>query len=143
MLEQYGVPATLERGGRYFPTSNKSVDVLKAFRKWNEEKGVKLLTGQQVEKLLVRDRKIYGVQSNGREHVAANVVLATGGMSYPATGSNGQGYELAKTVGHSNESVRPSLVPIETEGDVADDRRGHRASRSEDEQEGQTSRPGA
>jgi predicted Rossmann fold flavoprotein len=119
LLEHYGVPATLERGGRYFPTSNKAVDVLRAFRKWNEEKGVVLMTGQEVEKLLICDGKIQGVKSNGKTIQANSVILATGGKSYQATGSNGQGYELAKTAGHSIEKVRPSLVPIETEGDLA------------------------
>lgn len=119
LLEQYGVPATLERGGRYFPTSNKAVDVLRAFMKWNEDLGVKRLTGQRVEKLLVMDEAIQGVQANGQKFISKSVILATGGKSYPATGSNGDGYELAKQVGHTIEQVRPSLVPIETEGHVA------------------------
>jgi len=119
LLEKYGVPATLERGGRYFPTSNKAVDVLRAFRKWNEDNEVKLLAGQRVEKLLIEDEQVYGVQANGHEYRANSIVLATGGKSYPATGSNGEGYELVKQLGHTIEGVRPSLVPIETEGDVA------------------------
>ena len=119
LLEKYGVPATLERGGRYFPTSNKAVDVLRALQQWNKDVGVKLITGHRVEKLLVENKNIAGVQANGQKFLAKRVVLATGGKSYPATGSNGDGYELAKQVGHTIEKVRPSLVPMETEGDVA------------------------
>lgn len=119
LLEEYGVPATLERGGRYFPTSNKAVDVLRAFQKWTHDLGVKTLSGHRVEKLLVDDNIIQGVLSNGIEFLAKSVILATGGKSYPATGSNGEGHELAKQVGHSIEKVRPSLVPIETQGDLA------------------------
>ena len=124
LLEKYGVPATLERGGRYFPTSNKAVDVLRAFQKWNQDLGVKILSGNRVEKLLVEDNIIQGVLSNGKEFLAKSVILAAGGKSYPATGSNGEGYELARQIGHSIEKVRPSLVPIETEGELAKNLQG-------------------
>ena len=119
LLERYDVPATLERGGRYFPKSNKSVDVLRAFMKWNEEVGVKFLGLQRVQKLLINDGSIRGVQANNQVFKTQNVILAAGGKSYPATGSTGQGYELAKLAGHTIEKVRPSLVPLETEGEVA------------------------
>lgn len=119
LLAKYGVPATLERGGRYFPSSNKAVDVLRAFMKWNDELGVEIKTGQKVEMLIVEHNIIQGVQANGQKFMANHVILATGGKSYPATGSNGEGYELAKQLGHTIEKVRPSLVPIETEVDVA------------------------
>lgn len=118
LLEKYGVPATLERGGRYFPTSNKAVDVLRAFQQWTKDVGVNIKTGHRVEKLLVENSKILGVQANEKLFNTKSVVLATGGKSYPATGSNGEGYELAKQIGHTIEFTRPSLVPIETEGDV-------------------------
>lgn len=119
LLNKYNVPATLERGGRYFPTSNKAVDVLRAFMKWNDDLGVKRMAGQQVEKLLVKDNVIEGVHAVGQNFLAKNVILATGGKSYPATGSDGQGYELAKHVGHSIENTRPSLVPVVTAGELA------------------------
>ena len=119
LLAKYGVPAALERGGRYFPISNKAVDVFRAFMKWNQDLGVKILTGYRVEKLIVDDNSIAGVQANGNKIMAKSVILCTGGKSYSATGSNGEGYELAKQVGHTIEKIRPSLVPLETEGDVA------------------------
>ena len=119
LLHDRGVETTLERGGRYFPSSNKSADVLAALLSWLGEKNVEILCGQRVEKLLIKDERIQGVQANGKEFWAPKVILATGGKSYPATGSNGDGYELARAAGHTITPVRPSLVPLETEGDLA------------------------
>ena len=119
LLERYGVDISLERGGRYFPTGNKASDVLKALLQWVRELNVEIRCGQRVEKLIVENNIIQGVQANGQKFLAKNVVLATGGKSYPATGSNGEGYELARQVGHSIENVRPALVPLETEGNTA------------------------
>lgn len=119
LLHKYGVETTLERGGRYFPSSNKSADVLSALLKWTQESRVEIRCGQRVEKLLVVNRTIKGVQANGQEFRAPKVILATGGKSYPATGSNGEGYELARSAGHTLVPVRPSLVPLETSGAVA------------------------
>ncbi len=119
LLEKYGVAATLERGGRYFPSSNKSSDVLSALMAWVNEQNVEIRYGQRVEKLLVEDQTVLGVQANGQNFMTGNVILAMGGKSYPATGSNGEGYELARTVGHTIEQVSPSLVPLETAGKLA------------------------
>jgi len=119
LLGKYGVESTLERGGRYFPASNKSSDVLRALLKWINELQVEIRCGHRVEKLLIESNSIIGVQANGQRFESGKVILATGGKSYPATGSNGEGYELAKQAGHSIKSLRPALVPIETEGDTA------------------------
>lgn len=119
LLNKYGVPSTLERGGRYFPASNKAVDVLRALLKYADELKVDIITGHRVEKLITGKNSIRGVQANGKQFITKNLILATGGKSYPATGSNGEGYELAKSVGHTIEKTRPSLVPLETEGDIA------------------------
>ena len=119
LLEKFGVDVTLERGGRYFPTSNKSVDILRALLKWVNELGVEIFTGQRVEKLLVENDKIKGVRANGKVFISEKVILATGGKSYPATGSTGDGYELAKQLGHKIENPIPALVPVETKGSVA------------------------
>ena len=106
LLHDQGVETTLERGGRYFPASNKSSDVLAALLGWLGERKVDILCGQRVEKLLV-------------EGSSVKVILALGGKSYPATGSNGEGYALAQSAGHSIVPARPSLVPLETAGNVA------------------------
>ncbi|MFO7669495.1 MAG: NAD(P)/FAD-dependent oxidoreductase [Bacteroidales bacterium] len=119
LLHRYGVDTTCERGGRYFPSSNRSADVLSALLKWVREMKVEIRCGERVEKLLIEDQNIKGVQSNGQEIRAGKVILATGGKSYPATGSNGEGYELARLAGHTIEPLRPALVPLETRGDTA------------------------
>jgi len=119
LLEQYGLDVTLERGGRFFPTNNKAPDVLKAILKWVNELGVEIFTEQKVEKLLVEDNEIKGVQANGQNYAASKVIIATGGKSYPATGSTGDGYELARRVGHKINKVIPALVPVETKGQIA------------------------
>lgn len=124
LLQKYGVEATLERGGRYFPASNESADVLKALLKWCRDAKVEIRCGYRVEKLLVENNIIKGVIVNGQKYLADKVIIATGGKSYPATGSNGDGYELAKAVGHTIENPRPALVPLETAGDLAQNLQG-------------------
>lgn len=119
LLQKYGVESTLERGGRYFPESNKSMDVLQALLKWVKELGVEISCNQRVEKLVVENGQITGVRANGIFYAAQKVILATGGKSYPATGSTGDGYELARQVGHTIEKPIPALVPLETKGGVA------------------------
>jgi len=119
LLHKQGLETTLERGGRYFPASNKSADVLQALLKWVNKLNVEIRCGHRVEKLFVENDAIQGIQANGQKFIARHVILATGGNSYPATGSNGEGYELARRVGHSIVKVRPALVPLETEGGVA------------------------
>lgn len=119
LLEKQGVTSTLERGGRYFPSTNRSSDVLKALLNWVHQLGVEIMCGYRVEKLLVENEMIAGVVANGKVYPSDRVILATGGSSYPATGSNGEGFELARRVGHSIDKVRPALVPLETGGDLA------------------------
>lgn len=119
LLRNYGVEVVLERGGRYFPVSNKSMDILQALLKWVHERNVEIRCGHQVEKLIVENGSIQGVEANGQALAASNVIIATGGKSYPATGSTGDGYELAKSVGHTIVKPIPALVPLETKGDLA------------------------
>lgn len=119
LLKKYGVETTLERGGRYFPTSNKSKDVLDGLLKWVNELKVEIQCESKVENLIVEDGFIKGVVSNGLEYRCDKVILATGGKSYPGTGSEGDGYRLAKSIGHSIEEPLPSLVPLVCKGDVA------------------------
>ncbi|NOX48681.1 MAG: NAD(P)/FAD-dependent oxidoreductase [Chlorobi bacterium] len=119
LLEGYGVKSILERGGRYFPASNKSADVLKALLQWVHDLKVDIRCGYRVEKLIVENGMIQGLQANGQRFICRNIILATGGKSYPATGSNGDGYELARSLGHSIEKARPALVPLITKGGIA------------------------
>ncbi len=119
LLQNYGVEVTLERGGRYFPTNNKAKGVLDALLKWTDERKVEIRCGQRVEKLLVENKQIRGLLANGQKFLSNQIILAIGGKSYPATGSNGEGFELVRAVGHSVEKLIPALVPIETEGNTA------------------------
>jgi hypothetical protein len=119
LLQKFGVESTLERGGRYFPASNKSLDILQALLTWVKGLGVEISCGQRVEKLMVEDGRVVGVRANGISFASRNVIVATGGKSYPATGSTGDGYELARQVGHTIQKPIPALVPLETKGSVA------------------------
>ena len=119
LLQEQGVESTLERGGRYFPASNRSADVLKALLQWVKSFKVEIRCGYKVEELIVEDNTITGIQANGQKFLCNHVIMATGGKSYPATGSNGEGYELARHVGHTVVKAKPALVPLETEGDLA------------------------
>ncbi len=119
LLQRYGVASTLERGGRYFPASNKAADVLKALTQWVKELGVDIHTNSPVEKLIIQNGEITGVQTNTTSIKAKYVILATGGKSYPATGSTGDGYVLAKQAGHKPERARPALVSMQTAGNTA------------------------
>jgi predicted Rossmann fold flavoprotein len=124
LLEKHGLESVLERGGRYFPATDKSLDVLRALLKWVNETGVEIRCGQRVEKLVVENGVITGVKANGEFLSAHKVILATGGKSYPATGSTGDGYELARQVGHTIEKPIPALVPLETKGSMAQNLQG-------------------
>ncbi len=120
---ELGVHTVTERGGRVFPASGQAQDVVDALVRWAEEAGVKLLTRSPVSALLVESGRLSGVRvshpSGERVYRADAVIVATGGASYPATGSTGDGYRLARAVGHTIVPVRPALVPLETVGDVA------------------------
>ncbi|MBE9507819.1 MAG: NAD(P)/FAD-dependent oxidoreductase [Chloroflexi bacterium] len=122
-LEELGVQTVTERGGRIFPTSGKAQDVVDALVHWVIKSGVTLQTRSPVERLLVEGERVVGVQvsraSSGLVYRAEAVIIATGGASYPATGSTGDGYRLAGSVGHTIVPIRPVLVPLETAGDVA------------------------
>ena len=124
LLKKYDVDTTVERGGRIFPDSDKAGDVVQALLKWVQDKGVEIRYGCKVEKLLIADDTIKGIQvqtnSQTTDFYANHLILCTGGCSYPATGSNGDGYKLAKGVGHCITPVLPALVPLETEGDLAE-----------------------
>ena len=130
-FEGLGVRTVTERGGRVFPASGRAHDVVDALIWWVSKRGATLRTRSPVEGLLVEGGRVVGVQvarassqktSTGllRANVRADaVIVATGGASYPATGSTGDGYRLAESVGHTIVPIRPALVPLETAGDVA------------------------
>ncbi|MCP4538673.1 MAG: NAD(P)/FAD-dependent oxidoreductase [Chloroflexi bacterium] len=114
-----GVRTVTERGGRVFPVSDRAQDVVDALLRWSSAYGVTLRTGSPVSQLLVEEGRVAGVSSGDRLYRADAVIIATGGASYPGTGSTGDGYRLAESVGHTVVPIRPALVPLETAGDVA------------------------
>ena len=121
-FEALGVHTVTERGGRVFPASDQAQDVVDALVRWVGERGVTLRTRSPVGRLLVEGGRVVGVQvfrSPGQVYDADAVIVATGGASYPDTGSTGDGYRLAESVGHAIVPIRPALVPLETAGDVA------------------------
>jgi len=123
LIESNGVKTVLERGGRIFPESNISADVVDALLKYCSKSKVEIKCRQKVEKLIIKDNLLVGVlvSCNGKEQeiYSDKVIVCTGGCSYPATGSDGDGHRMAKQTGHSIIPVRPALVPIETKGDLA------------------------
>ncbi|MDD6307944.1 MAG: NAD(P)/FAD-dependent oxidoreductase [Clostridia bacterium] len=110
-MEAQGVPLKVERGNRVFPVSDRAEDVVKALRKWLDRSGVRVVKAT-AGRLIVRDGVLRGVQFGAKKVAADAVVLATGGMSYPQTGSTGDGYRMAAEVGHTIVTPRPSLVPL-------------------------------
>ena len=119
-FEQLGLPLKEERGGRIFPKSDHSSDVIKALEQRMKELDVKIHLNSLIKEILLQEteegqKKVTGVLlENGQEIAADKVIVATGGMSYQATGSTGDGYAFAKQAGHKVTTLRSALVPIET-----------------------------
>ena len=107
-----GLETVTERGGRVFPLSGKAPDVVKVMRDWLKKCGVTIRLNSPVDNLLFENGEISGVTVAGEEFPAAAVILATGGASYPKTGSTGDGYHLAESSGHNIIPTRPALVPL-------------------------------
>ena len=118
-----GCELKTERGNRVFPVSDCSQSVLECLQKVMKAKGVTVRTGR-VREIMVENSQVVGVRTD-REEIRANwVILATGGVSYPATGSTGDGYAMAKALGHTIVEPQGSLVPLETAGNDCQDMQG-------------------
>lgn len=112
-FEGLGVPLKIERGNRVFPVSDKALDIVDALNKFITINGVRRKQGRVTE-LIIENGAVKGcVTDDGKKYYADNVLIATGGLSYPATGSTGDGYTLAKQAGHTVTELKPSLVPLE------------------------------
>lgn len=114
LLEDCGCPLKTERGNRVFPVSDKSSDVIFALEQRLREQNVTVYLNEPVRELLLSDGKCSGVVlEKGNKHVTADaVIVATGGLSYPATGSTGDGYRFARAAGHTVTALSPALVPF-------------------------------
>ena len=128
LLNNYNVDTVLERGGRYFPVSNKSIDVLRGFLAYVNQSGVKFHCNNQVTKLLMNQDCVTGVEiienEKKKQINAKKIIICTGGKSYPATGSTGDGYLLVQSVGHKIERTFQALVPIVTKRNLANQLQG-------------------
>lgn len=122
-FEGLGVPLKVERGKRVFPVSDRSFDVSAALERRLRALRVRLVRERALA-LLTQDGRVCGVQGERGDHPADAVIVATGGVSYPATGSTGDGYRLAESVGHSIVPPRPSLVPLESSDGFCADLQG-------------------
>lgn len=113
LLNRYGLETKVERGGRVFPVSDRAKDVVVTLEKYMKDTGVKVLLNAPVTEIITSDGAVKGVQlKDGRKIDCDSVVLSTGGASYPGTGSTGDGYKIAKKLGHEIVKLRPSLVPL-------------------------------
>lgn len=114
-FEDHGMPVKVERGNRVFPVSDHSSDVIGTLQRALEKSGVVIRLHTEVADLEVCDDRVTGViLKNGNRMKADAVILATGGLSYPSTGSTGDGYRMAEKTGHRITPTSPSLVPLET-----------------------------
>lgn len=112
LIEDMGVPLKCERGNRVFPCSDKATDIVDALVHYGTDDGAQIIHGRAKD-LIVKDGVLRGVRTfDGKEIAADKVIIATGGKSYPLTGSTGDGYELARQAGHTIIEPKPSLVPL-------------------------------
>ena len=112
-FEELGVPLKTERGGRVFPVSDKAQDIVRALEKELGRLNVKIAPERAVE-ITTEENRVSGVRTDKGFYKADKVILAAGGLSYPATGSTGDGYKLAEKLGHTVTELKPALIPLET-----------------------------
>ena len=113
-LEGHGCPVKVERGQRVFPASDKSSDIQRALDRALKAAGVAIRLNTDVREILIADGAVSGVRTDRGMEPFDRVILTTGGLSYPSTGSTGAGFEMAKALGHTVTDLHPSLVPLET-----------------------------
>ena len=117
-FKNLGLELKVERGKRVFPVSDRSLDVVLALEKYIKQNKVKLHLESPVESILMEEGRAAGIRlKNGKEEKADGVIVCTGGLSYPGTGSTGDGYRFAKAAGHHVTKLYPSLVPLKTAED--------------------------
>lgn len=112
LLKKYGVATVTERDGRIFPASGNAADIVKVLTDYISSYRGEMRMGVHVTEIHIEDRRVTGVRTKKEFYPAAAVILATGGTSYPGTGSSGDGYRIAQALGHSIVNLRPALVPL-------------------------------
>ncbi|MCB5558511.1 BaiN/RdsA family NAD(P)/FAD-dependent oxidoreductase, partial [Anaerosalibacter bizertensis] len=124
LLSNYNLKTKVERGGRVFPVSNKSSDVIKAFEKFLTEKDVNIILNKEVNKIIYKNGFFVLEFKDGSNESFDKIIIATGGKSYPVTGSTGDGYRFARYLGHSIIDLKPALVPCEVQENWVKDIQG-------------------
>lgn len=125
LLYRNGLPTKVERGGRVFPKSDKAEDVVKTLIKICRKAGVKIQNSAQVERITANNNRVTGIETiSKKKFTGSSVILATGGLSYPETGSGGDGYRMAEKLGHTIVDPKPSLVPLLTKEGFEKDLQG-------------------
>ncbi len=115
-FESLGVKTKVERGNRVFPVSDRAADIALALERNMKRNGVAVHYNSRVKEVIIKDGRVRGIRlENGREFLSDAVIIATGGLSYPGTGSTGDGYDFARKCGHSVTKLVPSLVPLRAE----------------------------
>lgn len=114
LLEEAGVPLKVERGQRVFPQSDKSSDIMGALERLGRQAGVQVKLNTQVKSILTENGEAVGLTTREQTYYFDKIILATGGVSYPSTGSTGEGFLMAEELGHTVTKLYPSLVPLET-----------------------------
>lgn len=115
LFKEYGLKMKIERGNRVFPESDKALDVVLTIEKMLKDAGVKIEFNKKVESIIIEDERIKGIKlGDGKKIFADSVVIATGGVSYPLTGSSGDGYKMAGKAGHNITRLKPALAGLET-----------------------------
>ena len=112
-FEDCGVRLKEERGQRVFPESDKAADIVFAFKRKLRELNVRVVNGR-VKEILTENGRVKGVKTESSTYFCDSAIIATGGKSYPLTGSTGDGYTMAENLGHTIKTIRPALVPVET-----------------------------
>ena len=119
LLEETGVPLKTERGNRVFPQSDRSSDIIRGLERLMKKYGVHVRFRSEVREILTKDGAATGISlADGEVQNADAVVVATGGLSYPTTGSTGDGYRFARETGHQVTDCIPSLVPLKVKEDI-------------------------
>jgi len=113
-LKEVGVETHAPDGFRVFPTSHSSQTILSAFENEMQRLGIEVLTSQKVEKIIVKDNNIEGVETDRGVFYAPNVIVATGGLGYPSLGAEGEGHKMAKELGHKITELHPAMMPLHT-----------------------------
>lgn len=122
-FKEIGLETKIERGNRAYPASEKAMDVVDVLRKFVKDNGVKIVN-DTAKGLIVEDGVVYGAVGENGKYFADAVIVATGGASYPLTGSTGDGYIFAKKAGHTIIDITPSLVPLESNDKFCKDMQG-------------------